>query len=138
VITPDLYPTLLELAGLPLLPEQHRDGVSLRPLLEGLALKRGPLFWHYPHYGNQGGAPGGAVRDGDWKLIEWYEDDTLELFNLRDDPGETRDLAPEDPAKVQELRAKLIAFRNDVNAIMPTPNPAWTGKAAALKANQHR
>jgi arylsulfatase A-like enzyme len=138
VITTDLYPTLLNLAGLPPFPEQHRDGVSLLPLLEGHARNRPPLFWHYPHYGNQGGAPGGAVRDGDWKLIQWYEDGTLELFNLRDDPGETKNVAAENPAKVQELHAKLIAFRKDVNAIMPTPNPTWTGKAAAPKTNQRR
>jgi arylsulfatase A-like enzyme len=138
VITTDLYPTLLELAGLPSFPEQHRDGVSLVPLLGGHGLNRAPLFWHYPHYGNQGGAPGGAVRDGAWKLIEWYEDGTLELFNLRDDPGEKRNRAAENPTKVQELHAKLIAFRKDVNAIMPTPNPDWTGKAAATKPGQGR
>jgi arylsulfatase A-like enzyme len=138
VITTDLYPTLLELAGLPPFPEQHRDGVSLVPLLGGRGMNRAPLFWHYPHYGNQGGAPGGAVRDGDWKLIEWYEDGTRELFNLRDDPGETSNRAAENPAKVQELHAKLIAFRKDVNAIMPTPNPDWTGKAATTKPSQGR
>ena len=70
----DFFPTLLDVAGLTLQPAQHRDGVSLVPLLKGGELARGPLFWHYPHYGNQGGAAGGAVRDGDWKLIEWYDD----------------------------------------------------------------
>jgi arylsulfatase A-like enzyme len=138
VITPDLYPTLLALAGLPPFPEQHRDGVSLLPLLKGYALNRAPLFWHYPHYGNQGGAPGGAIRDGDWKLIEWYEDGTRELFNVGDDPNETRNLAAESPAKVRELHAKLNALRTDANALMPTPNPGWTGKAAATKAEQRR
>ncbi len=132
VLSTDYYPTLLELAGLPPFPEQHRDGVSLVPLLQGGALNRGSLFWHYPHYGNQGGAPSGAARDGDWKLIEWYEDGALELFNLRADPGETHDLASANPAKVKELHAKLLAFRRDVNALMPTPNPNF-GKAAPPK-----
>jgi arylsulfatase A-like enzyme len=124
VITMDLYPTLLELAGLPLAPAQHMDGVSLAAALKGGQLSRAaPLFWHYPHYGNQGGAPYGAVRDGDWKLIEWFEDGSLELFNLRDDPGEQRDLAAVNPQKTQELHARLVGWRDDTHALMPTPNP---------------
>ena len=132
VISTDYYPTLLELAGLPLNPQQHRDGVSLVPLLKGEKLERGPLFWHYPHYGNQGGAPSGAVRDGDWKLIEWYEDNSVELFNLRDDLGEKKNLAVEHPEKAKELLGKLHAWRKDVNALMPTPNPDF-GKEPVAK-----
>ena len=83
VVSTDFYPTLLQLAGLPLRPEQHRDGVSLVPLLDGQAFRRGsPIFWHYPHYGNQGGTPSGAIRDGDWKLIEWFEDGSIELYQI--------------------------------------------------------
>ncbi|HEX4144180.1 MAG TPA: sulfatase [Pirellulales bacterium] len=124
VITTDLYPTLLELAGLPLAPAQHVDGVSLVAALKGGELSRAaPLFWHYPHYGNQGGAPCSAVRDGDWKLIEWFEDGSLELFNLRDDAGELHSLAAENPDKTQALHAKLVAWRADVQALMPTPSP---------------
>ena len=89
-------------------------------------LKRGPLFWHYPHYGNQGGAPGGAVRDGDWKLIEWYEDGSRELFNLRDDLGEQKNVAAENPDRVKALAARLSAWRLEVHAIMPTPNPRFS------------
>jgi arylsulfatase A-like enzyme len=122
VVSTDFYPTLLELAGLPLKPQQHIDGISLVPLLKGGELPRGPLYWHYPHYGNQGGAPGGAVRDGNWKLIEWYEDGSRELFNLRDDLGEHKNLAAENPDKVTELAARLATWRKEVNAIMPTPN----------------
>jgi arylsulfatase A-like enzyme len=122
VTSPDFYPTLLELAGLPLRPRQHVDGMSLVPLLKGDPLARGPLFWHYPHYGNQGGAPGGVVRDGDWKLIEWYEGG-VELYNLANDLGEKHDLAAENPEKVKELQPKLAAWRKDVGALMPTPNP---------------
>lgn len=131
VTSTDFYPTLLELAGLPLRPKQHVDGMSLVPLLKGGRLDRGPLYWHYPHYGNQGGAPYGAVRDGDWKLIEWYEDGSLELYNLKDDPGETNDLTLMQLEKTQELRGKLDAWRREVKAVMPTPN---TGGGEAPKA----
>jgi arylsulfatase A-like enzyme len=122
VISMDFYPTILELAGLPAEPSQHRDGRSLVPLLKKQPLNRGPLFWHYPHYGNQGGAPAGAVRDGDWKLIEWYEDGSRELFNIREDIAEQHNRAAEMPEKVRELAAKLDAWRHDVGAVMPTPN----------------
>ncbi len=122
VISMDFYPTILELAGLPAEPEQHRDGRSLVRLLKSQPLERGPLFWHYPHYGNQGGAPAAAVRDGDWKLIEWYEDGSRELFNIREDMGEKHNRAAEMPEKVRELAAKLDAWRRDVGAVMPSPN----------------
>src|SRR5262249_37783978 len=91
---------------------------------------RGPLFWHYPHYGNQGGSPCGAIRDGDWKLIEWFEDSRVELFNLRDDLSEKHDLAASNPAKAKELREKLAASRKAVSAVMPKPNPEFEGKGA--------
>jgi len=125
VISTDFYPTMLDLAGLPARPEQHTDGVSLRPLLEGKKMDRGPIFWHYPHYGNQGGAPGGAVRHGPWKLIEWYADGRLELYHLRDDPGETRNLADAYPDRVKALHARLAAWRKETGATMPTPNPRY-------------
>ncbi len=124
VVSTDFYPTLLQLVGLPLKPEQHLDGVSFLPLLKGEPMQRGkPLFWHYPHYGNQGGAPNGAIRDGDWKLIEWYEDGALELYNLAQDIGEKNNLAAQHPGKVKELHEQLIAWRKEVGAIMPVPNP---------------
>lgn len=126
VISTDFYPTLLQLAGLPLKPEQHLDGVSFLPLLKGEAMQRGkPLFWHYPHYANQGGAPNGVIRDGDWKLIEWYEDGALELYNIPRDIGEKNDLAARQPDKVKELHARLVAWRKEVGALMPTPNPKF-------------
>ena len=126
VLSTDFYPTLLELTGLPLAPAQHRDGVSLVPLLSGHTLDRGPLFWHYPHYSNQGGPPAGAIREGDWKLIEWFENDRLELYNLRDDPGEHQDLATHEPARARAMQARLAAWRKDVGAVMPV---AATGGA---------
>ena len=137
-ISMDFYPTLLQLAGLALMPEQHRDGVSLVPLLKGGKLPRRELFWHYPHYGNQGGSPCGAIRDGDWKLIEWFEDGRLELYNLRDDLSEAKNIAAKNPEKVKQLHARLIAWRKDVNAAMPTPNhepPAPPTAAEKKKAN---
>jgi len=131
VITTDFYPTLLELAGLPLAPPGASDGVSLVSALKGDVLNRStPLFWHYPHYGNQGGAPCGAAREGDWKLIEWFEDGNLELFNLRDDPSERNNRATENPDKTKELQAKLVAWRARTHAMMPTPNPEFEGKPA--------
>jgi arylsulfatase A-like enzyme len=128
VISTDFYPTILEMAGLPPKPEQHRDGLSLVPLLkESGTFPERALFWHYPHYSNQGGAPSGAVRAGDYKLIEFYEDSRIELYNLRDDIGEQHDLAAEMPAKAAELRKMLRDWRDDVGAAMPQPNPNYRG-----------
>ncbi len=126
VISTDFYPTLLQLAGQSLKPEQHLDGVSFLPQLKGETKSRGaPLFWHYPHYSNQGGTPHGAIRDGDWKLIEWYEDGALELYNIPQDIGEQNNLATQQPEKRKELHEKLIAWRKAVGALMPTPNPKF-------------
>lgn len=136
VISTDFYPTLLELAGLSLKPEQHLDGVSFAAALKGGGVLRSkPLFWHYPHYANQGGSPNGVIRDGDWKLIEWYEDGALELYNIPQDLSETHNLAAQQPAKVRDLHEKLIAWRKDVGAQMPTPNPDFDPNAkSATKA----
>jgi arylsulfatase A-like enzyme len=124
VITNDWYPTLLALAGLPAKPEQHVDAVSFAATLHGQTQgDRGPLFWHYPHYSDQGGGPGGAIRSGDWKLIEWYDDMRCELFNLKDDQGEKTDLAAKNPAKAEELKTALHDWRKSVDANMPKPNP---------------
>jgi arylsulfatase A-like enzyme len=145
VISTDFYPTLLEMTGQPPRPDQHRDGVSLVPLLKGegdapapplTAPKRDALFWHYPHYANQGGGPAGAVRQGDWKLIEDYEDFHVELYNLKDDPGEQRDRAAELPDKANELRKQLADWRHAVDAQMPTPNPDY--RPPRPKAEQAR
>ncbi len=125
VISTDFYPTLLESCGMQLLPEQHKDGVSFFDLLKNPQTThlRAPLFWHYPHWGNQGGIPSAAVRDGDWKLIEFYWKKGFELYDLAKDPGEKENLATKLPEKVQELRAKLDAFRKDTGALMPSVNP---------------
>ncbi len=126
VTSTDFYPTMLDIAGLPLRPKDHVDGRSMVPLLKGRKeLPPRDLYWHYPHYSNQGGTPGGAIRSGDYKLIEFYEDMHVELYNLRDDIGERRDLSREMPEKVEELRGKLHQWRASVDARMPTPNPGY-------------
>jgi arylsulfatase A len=126
VLSMDFYPTFLELAGVKGDPKHVPDGVSLVAMLKGTGEpKRQALFWHYPHYSNQGGKPSGAVRQGDWKLIEFYEDGKRELYNLKDDIGEKNDLAAKMPDKVQELAKLLDDWRKDVKAQMPTPNPDY-------------
>jgi arylsulfatase A-like enzyme len=126
VTSPDFYPTMLEMAGLPLMPEQHVDGVSAVPLLRGdEAPAREAIYWHYPHYGNQGGTPGGSLRSGDYKLIEFFEDNRLELYNLADDVGEQHDLAADEPDRVRHLHHLLTDWRDRVEAVLPTPNPEY-------------
>jgi arylsulfatase A-like enzyme len=124
VVSTDFYPTLLELAGLPLRPEQHVDGVSLAPLLadpEHGKIERDAIYWHYPHDSPQGGTPSGAIRQGDWKLIEFFGDGRLELYNLNQDLSEADDLAQHMPERVEQLHEELKAWRQAVDAKMPPP-----------------
>ncbi|MDP0491933.1 MAG: sulfatase [Verrucomicrobiota bacterium JB023] len=122
----DFFPTLLDLAGLPLLPESHVDGVSLKPLLSGEgSIPERALFWHYPHFGNQGGEPSSIIREGDWKLIQYLEDGRLELYNLAEDIGEQNNLAEEHPDKVKDLVAKLLQFQIDTKAKFPPKDPRF-------------
>jgi arylsulfatase A-like enzyme len=121
VCTPDFFPTVAALSGARV--AHTIDGVDLRGGLAGHDLEARPLYWHYPHYGNQGGAPGGAVRRGNWKLIQWYESGSIELYNLKEDPSEARELSQREPKVVQELSQLLVRWREDVGALMPTPNP---------------
>ncbi|WP_153558443.1 sulfatase [Roseimaritima sediminicola] len=125
----DFYPTLLELAGLPLRPEQHQDGESLVPVLGGGTLPARPLFWHYPHYGNQGGDPSSIIRRGDWKLIHYYEDGRDELYNLAEDPAEQHDVAAEHAALSGSLRAALDAYLNEVGAAIPVADTRFDAEA---------
>ncbi len=126
VTSTDYYPTILDLAGLPPRPDQHVDGRSFAGVLRGgEAVEPRALFWHYPHYGNQGGSPSGAVRLGDYKLIEFFETGRAELYNLRYDIGESRDLAANQPARAREMLDLLRNWRKSVDAKMPTPNPEY-------------
>ncbi|MEN8127567.1 MAG: sulfatase [Planctomycetota bacterium] len=126
VTSTDFYPTILELAGLDAKPDQHVDGVSLAPLLAGKKnLNRKAIYWHYPHYHGSTWAPGAAVRAGDWKLIEFYEDNTVELYNLKDDLGEKNDLSESNPKKTKQLLDMLRRWQKETGAKMPTPNPNY-------------
>jgi arylsulfatase A-like enzyme len=120
-ISMDVYPTILDLLGLPALPKQHCDGVSLASALEDPSthIDREAIFWHYPHYHGSNWRPGAAVRAGDYKLIEFYETDDVEVYNLAEDLGETNDLSRQMPKKTAELLKTLRAFQKDTGAKMP-------------------
>ena len=125
----DLLPTFCAIAGIAL-PDQPIDGVDLTPLFRRPteSIKREALYFHYPHYHHS--RPAGAIRRGDWKLIEWFEDGALELYNLADDIGESKDLAPAMPKKARQLREDLAAWRQRVGARAATLNPKYDpGKA---------
>ena len=124
ITSPDFYPTLLEACGLPLEEQQHVDGKSFLSALKGRPYKRGSVFWHFPHYGNQGGTPGCSIRKGDWKLIEFFEGQ-LELYNLKDDISEKNNLSETFPETLQELLEELHAWQTEVNSINPSPNSDW-------------
>jgi arylsulfatase A-like enzyme len=132
VVSMDFFPTILELAGLPSMPELHTDGISLVSLLAGRKTsQKGPsqeemlakrtLYWHYPHYHGSTWTPGASLRDGDWKLIEFYHYGNVELYNLKNDPGERNDLSDSQPAKVQQLLNKLHHWQQQMGAKMPQP-----------------
>ena len=124
VISTDFYPTILELAGLAARPAQHKDGLSLMKLLRGeTSWSRTSLYWHYPHYHGSTWAPGAAIRSGDWKLIEFYDEGTVELYDLRKDAGERVDLSAKEPAQTAKLRAQLRDWQRSVGAKMPQKNP---------------
>ena len=122
VMNTDILPTVLEVCGLPAKPELHKDGVSFASLLRGDTKPvHDALFWHFPHYGNHGSGPCSSVRVGEWKLIHWIEDDSVELFNLATDPAEKTDVAAQQPDRAKDLRARLDAWRKETDANMPRP-----------------
>jgi arylsulfatase A-like enzyme len=126
-VTMDLYPTMLAMAALPPRPEQHQDGISLEPwLLDTGRPEHRTLYWHFPHYHGSGNQPSSAVRSDSYKLIEWLEDGTVELYDLENDIGEAADLAATMPHKAEELQKLLDNWRRHVEAKMPVPNPDWS------------
>ena len=128
VVSTDIYPTILELAGLPLRPQQHVDGVSLQPLLAGEkdSLDREAIYFHFPHYHHINTmGPSGAVRMGDYKLIEVFETGKVELYNLREDIGEQNDLSQKKPELTAKLKKMLHDWREKSAALMATPNPDY-------------
>jgi arylsulfatase A len=136
VTSPDFFPTLLELAGLPARPADHADGASFAPVLLDPAARPAEraVCWHYPHYSNQRGKPHGAVRAGRWKLVEWFEDGAVELFDLAADLSEAEEVSRAQPGVARDLLAKLRAWRAEVGAQMPTPNPAYQPNPPAKPA----
>ena len=126
VISVDHYSTLLEATGIAAKEGHQPDGESLMPLLtQNGSLKRDAIYWHYPHYHPGSATPYSAVREGDWKLIEFLEDNHVELYNMKRDLGESDNVANENTEKVSALKAKLEAWRKEVGAQMPTKNPAY-------------
>lgn len=126
MISMDFYPTLVELADLkvPLSIKNSWDGVSLVPILKGQKVnEREALFWHYPHYHTEGARPYSAVRKGDWKLIRFFEADTYELYNLKNDVSEENNRLAAEPEKAEELMALLFQWYKDVDAQFPSDNP---------------
>ncbi len=121
VISMDFYPTILKMCGLPLKPKQHKDGLSLVPMLlqQKKHLNRDALYWHFPHYHGSGNTPSSAIRFGDYKLIEYFENSTLELYNLKNDLSEKENLVEKMPEKTKELHLKLISWRDALNARLP-------------------
>ena len=116
----DLFPTLLDMAGLPASPDRHVDGTSLTGAMTAGTGARDALYWHFPHYHGSGNRPGGAIRVGNLKLIEWFEDGSVELYDLSYDVSERRDLSVERPADTARLLGALRAWRQEVGANMPT------------------
>jgi arylsulfatase A len=120
----DLFHTLAGLCGIPV--SHAVDGVDFESLLTNSgALRVRPLYWHYPHYSNQGGRPGGAIREGNWKLVEFYENGRRELFDVVADPREGKNLSADQPEVVERLGKQLAAWREEVGAQAMTPNSGY-------------
>jgi arylsulfatase A-like enzyme len=129
VISNDFLPSILEMTGIDPRHTDELDGVSLVPLVTGDGdIERQALYWHFPHYSNHGmQSPGGAIRSGDYKLLEYFENGTVQLFNLRTDPGEQHDLARLEPKRAAALKEMLQKWRKSVDAQMIEPNPGYSG-----------
>jgi len=124
ITTVDYFPTILEIAGLKQPEDREIDGESLVPMLKGAEiLEREAIYWHFPHYHRYTNSPYSVVRAGDWKLLKWYDRETFELYNLREDISEKNDLSKTMPEKVHELNTNLEAWLISVDAKMPVPNP---------------
>ena len=119
----DIFPTAMDYAGITDCSDV--DGISIRPLVEGRNIVERPLFWHYPHYGNQGGEPSSIIRKGEWKLIFYHESGKYELYNLTLDISETTPLNDRYPDMTAELKKELHEWLDDTDAVMPVPDPLY-------------
>ena len=131
-ITPDLFSTILDAANVNV-HDKNVDGISLLPIIQGKTTEERPIFWHYPHYHDGGARPYSAVRLGTWKLIKQYDNDSYELYNLKADISETKNLNKKYPQKVKELKMILTQWLHSVKAQFPTPNPHWDPKKEKKK-----
>lgn len=122
VISHDFFPTILSLATIPLDKNNQIDGVNMEPLFTGKEINRKEIFWHYPHYHASGWTPGAAIRQGDWKLIEFYETNAVELYNLADDISEKNNIALKHPERVGLLKKRLHELQKSMNARKVTLN----------------
>ncbi|WP_088323815.1 sulfatase [Polaribacter tangerinus] len=134
----DFYPTLLDLVGAKKDPKQIIDGVSLVPLLKGKPLDTRPLFWHYPHYGNQGGDPVSIIRKEEYKLIHYWEDGHDELYDLSNDPGEKNDISKKEEVIAKSLRVELDTYLENMNAKIPEVYADYDAAKAAKKQEERR
>jgi arylsulfatase A-like enzyme len=134
----DLFPTLIDLAGIPLLPNEHADGVSLKPLLEGEKIADRSLYWHYPHYGNQGGEPSAIIRTGNWKLIHYWEDNRVELYDLLNDIGEENDLSIENSDLAKRMQKELLDWLEEMNTHYAMVDIEWDEEARNERLNNHK
>ena len=127
VIGMDIYPTILDYAGIKSVPKQHMDGISIRRVIENNRPEKveRKLYWHFPHYANQGGEPSSVIRKGDWKLIYYHEDERCELYNLQLDESENEFLNPHYPQKVKELKKNLFRWMKKVDAKLPVVDPLY-------------
>ena len=129
---------MLELTGTSLKPQQHVDGVSLVPLLKGKEIDDRDLFWHYPHYGNQGGEPCAIIRSEEWKLIHYFEDGRDELYDIGQDIGEESDVLSGHPEIAKQLRKKLGEWLIETNAIIPQPDSRFDPEKKKLQLQNQR
>ncbi|WP_299557339.1 sulfatase [Seonamhaeicola sp.] len=131
VVSTDLYPTILDLIGADLRPNNHLDGISLAPLLGGRRIdSKRPFYWHYPHYGNQGGNPSSIIIEGDWKLIHYWEDGKNELYNIAADIDEQENLSFKYNDKMENMSRKLMTWLEKANAKLPIPDKKYNERLA--------
>ena len=121
----DIYPTVVDLLGLATTSHQV-DGTSLHPILAGTGkLAKRPLYWHYPHYGNQGGEPSSIIMEDDWKLIYYHEDQRYELYNITKDVGERVDLLQAEPERAKAMQVRLAKWLQETSARLPKEDPQF-------------